>query len=167
MYSDTFTFRKHEWQKHGACHPDNLTQNGYMSRVGNLNNEYNQYKILASAGIYPDDDRQLTDAEVRAAFTKVQGISTAMTYFVESLKKLIIQQLQITIINLAATGKFYIAELRTCFTQAMKPRTCDCSKPVSAFVTCGKTFYNPTFLLSVDEQIQFEEIPDQSHSFLK
>lgn len=33
----------------------------------------------------------------------------------------------------------------------MKPRTCDCSKPVSAFVTCGKTFYYPTFLLSVDE----------------
>ena len=51
-----------------------------MSRVGNLNNQYNYYKILASAGIYPDDDRQLTDTEIRAAFTSVLGISTAMTY---------------------------------------------------------------------------------------
>ncbi|CAD8141307.1 unnamed protein product [Paramecium pentaurelia] len=152
MYADTFTFRKHEWEKHGTCHPDNLTQNGYMSRVGNLNNQYNYYKILASAGIYPDDNRQLTDSEVRAAFTKVLGISTAMTY---------------TCQKDPTTGKFYIAELRTCFTQAMKPRTCDCSKPISAFVTCGKTFYYPTFLLSVNEQIEYEEIPDLSNSFLE
>ncbi|CAD8056045.1 unnamed protein product [Paramecium sonneborni] len=152
MYSDTFTFRKHEWEKHGTCHPDNLSQNGYMSRVGNLNNQYNYYKILASAGIYPDDDRQLTDSEVRAAFTKVLGISTAMTY---------------TCQKDSATGKFYIAELRTCFTQAMKPRTCDCTKPVSAFVTCGKTFYYPTFLLSKDQQIELEEIPDFSQTFLE
>lgn len=51
-----------------------------MSQAGNLNNKYNYYKILADAGIYPDNSRQLTDSEVRAAFTKVLGISTAMTY---------------------------------------------------------------------------------------
>ncbi|CAD8094127.1 unnamed protein product [Paramecium sonneborni] len=152
MYSDTFTFRKHEWEKHGTCHPDNLTQNGYMSKVGNLNNQYNYYKILASVGIYPDNERQLTDTEFRAPFTKTLGISTAMTYTCQKDSN---------------TGKFYIAEVRTCFTQAMKPRTCDCSKPVSAFVTCGKTFYYPTFSLSEQQQVQFEEIPDLTDAFLQ
>lgn len=51
-----------------------------MSKGANLNNQYNYYKILANAAIYPDDNRALTDSEVRAAFTKVLGISTAMTY---------------------------------------------------------------------------------------
>ena len=34
----------------------------------------------------------------------------------------------------------------------MKPRTCDCSKPVSAFVTCGKVFYYPVYKLTDENE---------------
>ena len=49
----------------------------------------------------------------------------------------------------------------------MKPRTCDCSKPISAVGPGGITLYYPRFVVSGGEEIEIEEIPDLSNGFLE
>ncbi|KAM3139682.1 hypothetical protein pb186bvf_008140 [Paramecium bursaria] len=132
LYSDTVAFRKHEWEKHGTCYPGSITQNSYFSLVGNLNNQYNYWQILANAGIYPDNGRVLKATDLNNAFSSVLG-GASFTY--QCAKD-------------SASGLFYLAELRICFNQSLQIRTCDCKNGgTSAFVTCGASFYYPTFSL--------------------
>lgn len=45
-----------------------------------LAENYNFYNILAAAGIYPDNNRKLTDSEVRAAFASRLGSAATINY---------------------------------------------------------------------------------------
>ncbi|KAM3139678.1 hypothetical protein pb186bvf_008136 [Paramecium bursaria] len=125
LYSDTYTFRKHEWEKHGTCYVGAFDQDTYFDIVYQLSDYYNFYTILAEAGILPDEERYLTDAILKQAFARFP--KAEIHYSCEKVN-----------------DKFLLGQLKLCFDDDLELRSCKCQTPTAnPLVSCGNVFYYP------------------------
>jgi ribonuclease T2 len=69
--SDSHSFWKHEWTKHGTC--SGLGQRGYFQAAINLYSKYDVTAALAEAGIHPDGKHYEIEHVRKAISTVLDG----------------------------------------------------------------------------------------------